>query len=81
MKISDVLLEYCLEDGFRGNNIHSKVSDMILTMAKEIKEYRDANKTKCDGYVYDNPAPDSYFESIRASRDNMSPVGDNEYDV
>lgn len=31
--------------------------------------------------LYSNPAPESYFDSIRAARDNMSPVGDNLYDV
>ena len=46
MKISDDLLQYCLEDGFRGNTIRSSMSDMILSMAREIKEYRDAAKPK-----------------------------------
>ena len=46
MKISDDLLQYCLEDGFRGDAMRSSVSDMILNMAREIKEYRDANKPK-----------------------------------
>lgn len=31
--------------------------------------------------LYSNPAPASYFESIRAARDNMSSVGDNDYEV
>lgn len=46
MKISDDLLQYCLEDGFRGDAMRSSVSNMILNMAKEIKEYRDAAKPK-----------------------------------
>jgi hypothetical protein len=47
MKIGDDLLQYCLEDGFRGDaTMHSSVSNMIMSMAKEIKEYRDAAKPK-----------------------------------
>lgn len=46
MKISDDLLQYCLEDGFRGNTIRSSMSDMILAMAKEIKYYRDKERLK-----------------------------------
>lgn len=45
MKISDELLQYCLEDGYRGDALRKSVSDMILNMAKEIKENRDAAKT------------------------------------
>ena len=46
MRISDDLLQYCLEDGFRGNTIRSSMSDMILSMAKEIKYYRDKERLK-----------------------------------
>lgn len=46
MKISDNLLRYCLEDGFRGDAMRSSISDMILSMAKEIREYRDSAKPK-----------------------------------
>ena len=61
MKISDDLLQYCLEDGFRGNTIRSSMSDMILSMAREIKEYRDAAKPKEEW-------PDKIHESHKSVR-------------
>lgn len=61
MKISDDLLEDCLNDHFRGNAISRSVSDMILSMAKEIKEYRDTAKPR---EVY----PDRIHESHKSVR-------------
>jgi hypothetical protein len=46
MKISDDLLQDCLNDHFRGNTISRRMSDMILSMANEIKEYRDKDVTR-----------------------------------
>ena len=37
-------------------------------------------KTYCVSNTYANPAPESYFESIRASRENMSSAGDKDYE-
>lgn len=67
MKISDELLQYCIQDGFRGDAMRSSVSDMILNMAREIKECRDATKTKEEW-------PDKKHEthkSIRSSDSSM----------
>lgn len=47
--------------------------DMVVIKQKKSYEH--------DVDVYNKPAPPSYFESIRAARDNMSSVGDNEYDT
>jgi len=46
MKISDELLQYCLEDRFRDYAISPSVADTILIMAKEIKECRDSARPK-----------------------------------
>lgn len=65
---------------------------VILTAPYRYPEARDAVLavsmpvvclTKNAGHdtLYSNPAPSSYFESIRAARDNMSPVGDMDYEV
>ena len=37
-------------------------------------------KTSCVSTSYASPAPDSYFDSIRAARGNMSNPGDKQYD-
>lgn len=37
-------------------------------------------KTYCVSTTYANPAPESYFDGIRASRNNMSNAGDKDYE-
>jgi hypothetical protein len=60
-KISDDLLQYCLEDGFRGDALRSSVFNMILSMAKEIKEYRNSVRPKQE-------RPDVCHESHKSVR-------------